>query len=70
MPFDMLITVSSGPKAESASDDATIRINATRVEDWRGGHAAVNNHSEVAWKLSLEPGASTTLTYVLSYYVR
>ncbi len=69
-PIDMLITVSSGGKAESASDDASIFINATRVEDWRGGHAAVNNHSEVAWKISLEPGASRTLTYVFSYYVR
>ena len=69
-PIDMLVTVSSGGKAESASDDATITINAMSGADWRGSHDAVNNHSEVAWTISLEPGASRTLTYVFSYYVR
>ncbi|MHC4220092.1 MAG: hypothetical protein ACYSU7_16730, partial [Planctomycetota bacterium] len=41
-PTDMLVTVGTGGKAESASDDARIKINATRVEDWNGGHAAIN----------------------------
>ena len=36
----------------------------------RASPSAVNNHSEIAWKLSLEPGASRSLTYVFSYYVR
>ncbi len=62
-PIDMLIAVSSGGEAESASDDGTIRIDSTR-------HATVNQDSEVTWKISLEPGESRTLTYVFSYYVR
>ncbi|MHC4767842.1 MAG: hypothetical protein ACYTEI_03900, partial [Planctomycetota bacterium] len=69
-PADMLISVSTGGKAESASDDGTIKINATRVEDWYGGHAAINNHSDVAWSLSLEPGETRTVSYVVGYYVR
>lgn len=69
-PISMLVTVSTGGRAESASDDATISLNAMRFEDFHGGHAAVNNHSEVTWELILEPGASRTLSYVFSYYVR
>lgn len=69
-PIRMLVTVSTGGKTESASDDATISINATRSADFHGGHAAVNNHSEVTWELNLEAGASRTLTYIFSYYVR
>jgi hypothetical protein len=69
-PADMLISVHTGGKIESASDDAAIKINATRVEDWYGGHAAINNHSDVAWSLALEPGETRTVSYVMSYYVR
>jgi hypothetical protein len=69
-PTDMLVSVSTGGKVESASDDGTIKINATRVEDWYGGHAAINNHSDVAWSLTLEPGETRTVSYVVSYYVR
>jgi hypothetical protein len=69
-PADMLVSVGSGGKAESASDGGTIKINATRVEDWTGGHAAINNHSDIAWSLTLEPGESRTVSYVVSYYVR
>jgi hypothetical protein len=69
-PADMLISVNTGGKVESASDDGTIKINATRVEDWFGGHAAINNHSDVAWSLTLEPGETRTVSYVVSYYVR
>jgi hypothetical protein len=69
-PTDMLVTVGTGGKAESASDDARIKINATRVEDWNGGHAAINNHSEIAWTLELEPGETRTVTYAVSYYLR
>jgi hypothetical protein len=69
-PADMLISVSTGGKVESASDDGTIKINATRVEDWYGGHAAINNHSDVAWSLTLEPGETRTVSYVVGYFVR
>ncbi|MHC4218950.1 MAG: hypothetical protein ACYSU7_10905, partial [Planctomycetota bacterium] len=69
-PVDMVVTVASGGKAESASDDARIKINATRVEDWFGPHPAVNNHSEITWTLGLEPGETRNVTYVVSYYLR
>lgn len=69
-PVDMLVTVNSGGRAESASDGGMITISPTRAADWIGGHGAVNSHSEVVWKLILEPGASRTLTYLFRYYVR
>jgi hypothetical protein len=69
-PADMLISVSTGGKAESASGDATIKISAARAEDFNGGHAAINNHSEIAWTLTLDPGETRGVSYVVSYYVR
>jgi hypothetical protein len=30
----------------------------------------VNNHSDVTWELTLEPGASKTITYEVSFFTR
>jgi hypothetical protein len=67
---DMLITVQTGGRVESASDGGAIKIDATRAEDWSGQHSAINNHSATAWSLSLAPGETRTVTYDVTYYVR
>jgi hypothetical protein len=69
-PCDVLITVNSGGRADAVSDAGEIKINATRAEDWSGGHTALNNPSEIAWTLTLEPGATRSVTYDVTYYVR
>jgi len=67
---DMLVTVQTGGRAETASDGGAIKINAARAEDWEGNHSAINNHSEIAWSLSLAPGETRMVTYDVTYYVR
>ena len=64
------ITVSCGGRAATASDDGRITINDHRGEDWEGAPYAINNHSDVSWELTLEPGASKTLTLEFEVYVR
>ncbi|MFM8980525.1 MAG: hypothetical protein ACKOSS_08690 [Planctomycetia bacterium] len=64
------VTVSVGGKVEEASDQGRIVVNDLKAEDWTGGAYAVNNHSDIAWDLTLEPGQSKTLTYRFGFYVR
>ena len=64
------MSVESGGKVEWASDDASIKIDEMRAEDWQGGSSAINNHSEVTWKLELGPRETKTVTYTVGYYVR
>lgn len=64
------VTVSVGGKVEEASDAGRVLVNDLKAEDWSGGAYAVNNHSDVAWDLTLEPGQSKTLTYRFGFYVR
>ncbi|MHC4413973.1 MAG: hypothetical protein ACYS0G_01685 [Planctomycetota bacterium] len=68
--IEALVAVDCGGKAESASDDGTIKIDGLRAEDWNGGGSAINNHSEMSWQVTLGPGETRTLTYTASYYVR
>lgn len=68
---DMRITVSTGGKVLAASDDAKIKLNDFRASDWdEPNYMRVNNHSEVAWEFTLEPGATKTLTYEETFFVR
>jgi hypothetical protein len=65
-----LVTLSVGGRVERASDEGVVKVDDMRAEDWVGGQAAINNHSDVRWELALEPGQTKTLTYEVSYYVR
>lgn len=69
---DTLVKVSLGGKAENASDDATVRINDYRAADWSDGSYdyRYSNHSDLSWDFSLEPGATKTLTFEVTYYGR
>jgi hypothetical protein len=68
---DMRVSVSAGGKATAASDDGTIKLNDFRPDDWDdNGLMRVNNHSDVTWELTLEPGETKTLTYEVSFYLR
>lgn len=64
------VTVSVGGRVEEASDQGKVLVNDLRAEDWAGGAYAVNNHSDVAWEFTLEPGQTRTLTTTFSFYVR
>jgi len=66
----MRITLCTGGKVESASDDGKIKLNDFRPEDWdESGWMRPNNHSDVVWEVDLESGKSKTLTYTISSYV-
>jgi hypothetical protein len=64
------VRASFGGRAEHASHDGKIVINEFRAEDWQEQRYALNQHSDVEWELELRPGASTTLSYVSSFYIR
>ena len=64
------VTVSVGGRAEDASDGGKIVVNDLQADDWAGGAYAVNNHSDLSWEFTLDPGQSKTLTYSFSFYVR
>ena len=67
----MRITLSTGGKVSAASDDGKVKINDFRPDDWDdSNYMRPNNHSDVTWEFTLEPGKSKTLTYTLSSYVR
>ena len=67
----MRITLSTGGKIEKASDKAKIKVNDFRPDDWDDqSYMRPNNHSDVTWEFTLEPGQSKTLTYTLSSYIR
>jgi len=65
------ITLGTGGKVDAASDGGKIKINDFRPDDWdESGYMRPNNHSDVVWEFTLEPGQSKTLTYSLSSYIR
>ena len=65
------VRVTFGGKAETASDDAKIAVDDYRPDDWGDSNpGAINNHSEITWEITLEPGQSKTVTYTSSFYVR
>jgi hypothetical protein len=53
-----------------ASNDAKLMIDDVRPSDWHGRGFWQNNHSEVMWNLSLDPGEEVRLTYTVQFYVR
>ena len=67
---DMHVTVSLAGKAEAISGDGSAVIDDYHASDWQGGAYWLNNHSDLAWKLTLTPSETVTLTYEVTFYVR
>lgn len=69
---DVRIRLSTGGKVTAASDGGEVKINDYNPADW-GEHRLdyrMNNHSDVSWNLTLEPGQTRTLTLEFEMYVR
>ncbi len=65
------VSVGLGGKAEVISDDGRIQLNDYRSEDWKDhGNREVNNHSDLSWELTLDAGATKTLTCEFGFYLR
>ena len=70
-PTTLRITVAMGGKGLEVSDGGTLRINDYRAEDWSGDHdARLNNHTDVEWNLTLQPGETRALTCDYEFYIR
>jgi hypothetical protein len=68
---DMRITVSTGGKVAAASDDGKIKVNDFRAADWdEPSYMRVNNHSDVVWEFTIDPGTTKTITYETTFFVR
>jgi len=68
---DMRISVSTGGKVMTASDDGKIKINDFRAADWdEPAYMRVNNHSDVVWEFTIDPGTTRTITYEATFFVR
>jgi len=66
----MRITLSTGGKVETASDDGKIKLNDFRPDDWDDtNYMRPNNHSDVTWEFDLEPGKTKALTYTVNSYI-
>jgi len=72
LPVACEVICRTGGKATSASDEGGIRIAPYSAADWQQyrGSTAVNNHSDVTWTFTVEPGKATTRTIDYEYYVR
>ncbi len=70
-PSTMRISLSTGGKIDNVSDEGKIKINDFRPDDWDDqSYMRPNNHSDVTWEFTLDPGETKTLTYTLSSYIR
>lgn len=70
-PSDIRIKVSFGGKAGTASDNGKITVDDYQAQDWNETPSGpVNNHSEISWRLTLDPGQTKTVEYTGSYFVR
>ncbi len=70
-PIELELTMRTGGKATSASDNGAIRLTPFRAEDWQQGGDPINNSSRIQWKTTIEPGESfspkTDYEYLLRY---
>ncbi len=65
------VTLSTGGHVTTASDNGAIKYNDFRAGDWEdSGYLRPNEHSDVSWDFSLEPGATKTISYELTFYTR
>jgi hypothetical protein len=67
----MRVSVSTGGQVSDVSDGGKAVLNDFRPGDWQEApYHHINNHSEVNWELTLDPGQTKTVTYTVSFYVR
>lgn len=68
----MRVTVSLPGKAGEVSDGGEVHIEDGHPREWNDASHAwkVNNHSDLAWELTLEPGKVVELTYEVEFFVR
>jgi hypothetical protein len=71
-PVEVEITCELPGRVTEASHDGAVVLSAYRSSDWTTspGDAAANNHSTVRWRLSLQPGETTTPEVHGQYLVR
>jgi hypothetical protein len=70
-PAESRVSLSLGGRVEEAGDGGRILINDYRTDAWGdGADYRPNNHSDVAWDLTVEPGKTRTLTVEFVFYVR
>ena len=72
LPIDIEITLHFGGKADKASLEGDIGLQAYSAADWEyyRGSTAVNNSSTVHWKTSIQPGETFQPTVWYHYYTR
>jgi hypothetical protein len=70
--IDVEITLRLGGKVTEASHDGKLVLGGFDAADWRDyqGHPAVNNSSQVTWRLKLKPGETFEPTVAYHYYTR
>jgi len=71
-PIDLEVTCGLGGRADAATHDGKITLDAFRSDDWTGysGHAAANNHSTVTFALRLEPRTPVAPEIRFHYFAR
>jgi hypothetical protein len=70
--IDVEISLRLGGKVTEAAHDGAITLGGFSAADWRDyqGHPAVNNSSEVKWRVKLKPGETFEPTVDYHYYTR
>ncbi len=70
--IDAEITLRVGGKVDKVSDDGEVVLRAFDAADWvqYHGHPAVNNSSQVTWKVRLKPGQNFEPTVVYHHFTR
>jgi hypothetical protein len=67
---EVCVSVGTGGKVETASDQGKIKLNDFHAEDWDdASYTHVNNHSDISWEFTLKPGETKTVEYTVSFYV-
>jgi len=65
----MRIAFATAGVVSKVSDDGKIRLNDGRSDDWDNSeNIRVNNHTDVTWDVTIEPGEKKTITYEVSFY--
>jgi hypothetical protein len=65
----MRISFGTAGVVSKVSDDGQIKLNDGRGDDWDSSdYARLNNHTDVTWDVTIEPGEKKTITYEVSFY--
>jgi hypothetical protein len=70
--IDVEITLRLGGKVTETSHDGKVVLGGFNAVDWRDyqGHPAVNNSSQVTWRVKLKPGENFEPTVAYHYFTR